>query len=44
MRVSHVSLVQKGCFERINWGKTLGRWIEDAMEEKIKREERVKVK
>jgi len=39
-----VSLVEKGYFERINWGKTLGRWIEDAMEEKIERQERVKVK
>ena len=35
------SIVRKGCFDPINWGKTLGRWLEDAIEEKIEREERV---
>ena len=42
MRASQVRMVRKGCVEPVNWGKTLGRWIEDAIEEKIEREERVK--
>ena len=37
-----MNIVRKGYFEPINWGKVLGRWLEDAIEEKIEREERVK--
>jgi predicted HicB family RNase H-like nuclease len=38
------SIVRKAHHQAIEQGKTLGRWIEDAIEEKIQREERVKAK
>jgi len=33
---------KKGALKAIEQGKTLGRWVEDAIEEKIEREETVK--
>ena len=33
-----MTVVRKGCFERINSGKTRGRWIKDTTEEKVERE------
>jgi len=36
------SIVRKAHLKAIEEGKTLGRWIEDAIEERIEREERVK--
>jgi len=37
-----LSIVRKAYLKAIEQGKMLGRWIEDAIEEKIEREERVK--
>ena len=36
------SIVRRAHLKAIEEGKTLGRWIEDAIEEKIERDERVK--
>lgn len=36
------SIVRKAHLKAIEQGKTLGRWIEDAIEEKIEREEKSK--
>ncbi len=36
------SILRKAHQKAIEQGKMLGRWIEDAIEEKIEREERVK--
>ena len=36
------SVVRKAHLKAIEQGKTLGRWIEDAIEEKIEREEKIK--
>jgi len=36
------SIIRKAHFKAIEQGKALGRWIEDAIQEKIEREERVK--
>jgi len=36
------SILRKAHQKAIQQGKTLGRWIEDAIEEKIQREETVK--
>ena len=36
------SIVRKAHLKAIEQGKTLGRWIEDAIEEKIEREEKIK--
>jgi len=34
------SIVRKAHLKAVEQGKTLGRWIEDAIEEKIEREEK----
>jgi len=36
------SIVRKAHLKAIEQGKTLGRWIEDAIEEKVEREEKIK--
>ncbi len=36
------SIVRKARHRAVEEGKTLGRWIEEAIDEKIEREERVK--
>ena len=36
------SIVRRAHLKAIEQGKTLGRWIEDAIKEKLEREERVK--
>ncbi|MHC3130287.1 MAG: hypothetical protein IBV52_09460 [Candidatus Bathyarchaeota archaeon] len=38
------SILRKAHHTAIEEGKSLGRWIEDAVKEKIEREERVKAK
>jgi len=39
-----MSIVRKARLKAIEQGKTLGRWLEDAIEEKIERKETVKAK
>jgi len=38
------SILRKARQDAIEQGKTLGRWLEDSIEEKLEREETVKVK
>ena len=42
--MSYMALPRKVRLKAIEQGKTLGRWLEDALEEKVEREERVKAK